>query len=273
VLNSSGRILISMEVQYPKDREPESDNQAKPIREKAGPDYWKKQRNPIWNYLIILLIIAVLAGTAYLLFLKPKPAADKQAPAPQAQSNGQFSAKTTHYDSANFTLGFDYPQNWTLTDTAGSGRLSVVSPAVSLKDANGQQVTGQIIMSIRDKTQKLTEFDKGNANATQDSEKIAYTNPTQTQRGSTYISFLQYASSSTGLDGIYVTGDSGYQKGQDIPLIDISKVDPVISITFLKCADSKCSGSGTPLSIDKSVWADASFSGSLKKMLQSLSIT
>jgi hypothetical protein len=261
-----------MEIQYPRGQEPGTAPQPKPPEQRVGPDYWKKPKKPVWKYLIIVLVVAVLAAAAYKVVMKPKPAPTQQTSASQTAGTSQLNSKTKHYDSANFTLGFDYPADWTLSDTAGSGKLTVVSPAVKLKDASGQEVTGQITMTLRDKTQKLTEFDKGNAVATQDSEKIAYTNPTQTQRGSTYISFLQYASSNSGLDGIYVTGDNGYQKDQAIPLVDITKVDPVTSITFAKCPDAKCTGT-TPLSIQQTSWSDSSFSGPLRKMLQSLSIT
>jgi hypothetical protein len=239
-------------------------------RETAGPDYWKKPKKRWPMYLLALVLLAAIAAGAYWFALKPKPKANTgstntaQAPAKAAT---QITATTKSYSSSNFYLTFSYPQDWTVTDNGG-GIMTVKSPTLSLKNANGQTQSGNIVLTIRDKTQKLSEFDKGNATATRDSEKIAYTKPAQTQRGSTYISFLQYSTTtaSGALDGIYITGDNGYQKGQAIPLVDITKVDPVISITFLNKADSS-------LSIPDSMWADTSFSGPLKTMLESFSIT
>jgi len=144
---------------------------------------------------------------------------------------------------------------------------------MQLKTANGQTITGQAVLLMRDTTQPLSEFTKGNATAVADSEKISYAKPTQTQRANTYISFLNYASSSTtGLDGVYVTGDAGYQKDQAVPSTDIVKIQPVIDVTFLKCSDSKCTGTGTPLTLSLTAWNDANFSKPVKSVLQSLSI-
>lgn len=242
--------------------------------ESVGPDYWRKSKR---SKLIYLVVIAALVITAVAYWVLAKPESANQASHNQAAQTTQpvnlISGSTTHYDSSNFNLGLDYPKDWSLSDTSGSGKLTIISPALQLKNAAGQTVSGRIIMSIRDKTQKLTEFDKGAATAVRDSEKIAYTKPTSTQRGSTYVSFLQYASSNSGsLDGLYITGDNGYQKGQDIPLIDISKSDPVINITFTKCANSKCSDVGTPLSLNQSVWDENNFSKPLRNLLESLSI-
>jgi len=249
---------------------------AKPIQhETAGPDYWRRPRNRL-KYLIILIVVVLLAAGGYWFAVKDKsakPAKSSQSSQAQVNSKPSIATKTSHYSSQNFALEFDYPQDWTITDNAGSGKLTVTSPITRLKDSSGQSVNGQITMTIRDHSQKLTEFDKGNATAVRDSEKIAYIKPSPSQRGSTYISFLQYATTAGGgsLDGIYVTGDNGYQKDQAIPLVDVSKGDPIISITFVKCADSKCSNP-TQLSIQGTSWDDSSFSGPLKNMLQSLSI-
>jgi hypothetical protein len=227
------------------------------------------------KFLKIILILALIVGiaaAAYMVFFKAKPAkaptksTSSSSSSQSAANESDISTATKHYDSTNFNLGFDYPEDWKVSDVDGSGKLTVTSPTTQLKDTSGQSVSGQIVMVIRDKTQKLTEFDKGSATAVKDSEKIAYTKPSQTQRASTYISFLSYASSTSsgGFNGIYITGDNGYQKDQTVPMADINKVDPVINITFLK--------DGTPMSIAISSWNDTNFSDPLKAMLQSLSI-
>jgi hypothetical protein len=255
------------EPEMPMPQEPEPPT-PKPKFEPVGPDY-HKNKSKKGRWAAVLIIILILAAAVYWFLIKPPTA---KAPTKTGGPNTtkitnqeQTTTETTHYDSSNFNLGFDYPKGWKLSDVSGSGKLSVTSPSMQLKAADGQTVNGQIAMTIRDKTQKLTEFDKGNATAALDSEKIAYTKPTETQRGNTYLSFLDYASSTqTGLDGIYITGDAGYTKDQVIPLADVSKSDPVISVIFLK--DNK------QITIDSSSWSNNSFSKSIKTMLQSLAI-
>jgi hypothetical protein len=281
-----------MDEQYPPEQRPQSNhpNAVNPIAEQTEqptsiptpreplPAQYQKEKGKKGRYLIIAVVILLIAAAAYWFFLKPKPvkAPAKSTTSPVSSSSSapkEAKVDTDHYDSSNFNLGFDYPKGWKVSDIAGSGKLTVTSPAVKLKDTNGQQVDGQIIMAIRDKTQKLSEFDKGAATAVLNSEKITYTKPTQTQRGDTYISFLNYASSNnSGLDSIYITGDAGYQKDQDVPAVDISKIDPITNVTFVKCSDSKCSGTGTALTLDTKIWQDSSFSAPIKTMLQSLAI-
>lgn len=229
--------------------------------------------------LLIIFGLLIAASAIYWFVIKPKPAAkstsqtsssasssSQSTPAAVAPATTKISTTTKTYTSANFKLAFSYPDDWVIAD-AGGGVLTAKSPSLSLKNAAAQTATGQVVLTIRDKTQKLTEFDKGNATATRDSLKISYTKPTQTQRGSTYVSYLQFATSTTAgaLDGIYITSDSGYKKGQAIPLVDVSKVDPSISITFV---DS----SSKAMSIADSMMDDTAFSTPLTDLLKSLAI-
>lgn len=249
---------------------------AVPPREHVAPDY-HKQNHKLRNLAILIVILALAGGGAYA-YLKhsqsqknAKAAAAVQAAKPKVTALIASTTKT--YTSPNFYLTFNYPANWTVTDTGG-GQMMVVSPAMQLKNDVGQTVTGQISMLIRQKTQKLTEFTAGNAVAVFDSQKITYSKPTPSQRAATYISFLQYASTGgSGLDGIYITSDNGYQKAQAIPLVDMQQEDPVIAIIFAKCSDSTCNGKTTPLTVDSSLWSQASFADPLKTLLESLTIT
>jgi hypothetical protein len=236
--------------------------------------------NPIWRKLAIgVVILILLAGIGLLSwhFLhksSAKPSKSATASQQTAVANSKISTTTKHYDSPNFYLGFDYPADWQVADSGG-GTMAVTSPAIALKDTNGQPVTGQIVMTIRASGDKLAEFDKGNATATRDSIKITYAKPTSNQRAQTYVSFLRYASdaNASALDGIYITGDFGYKAGQAIPKLDIAKINPIINIAFIKCSDANCSGKGTPLSITDSSWDNADLSGPLQNLLKSLAIT
>lgn len=225
-----------------------------------------------------LFLLAAICLGVYWLFSKDdsKQAATKKTQddtsSSRSAANVGVSTKTEHYVSNGFMLEFDHPEDWTVTETTGSGQLTVQSPALQFKAATGESITGRMLFKIRNKQQLLPEFDGGNAVAALESEKIDYAKPSSVQRGSTYLSFLQYATSSDGLDGIYVTGDTGYQAGQAIPKADFTPVDPVISITFEKCADRTCSGEATDTGIAESAWQDVAYANPLKAFFQSLVI-
>jgi len=229
---------------------------------------------------IIVLAFLLLASTgtaAYWFVWRGKPATTSTTgnKSTQTARSGSVASKITSttksYESTTFALRFDYPADWTVAEAEAGGQLSVKSPAISLKDANNQTVTSQIIFIIRGKQQALPEFDGGNAVAARPSEKIAYTKPAPGQRANTYLSFLRYPNSAGGLDGIYITGDTGYTLNQAIPKADFVPVEPIVSLTFAKC-DSNCMGNNLATGISSDSWNDASFSQPLKSLLASLVI-
>jgi cytoskeletal protein RodZ len=249
--------------------------------ETYGTKQKKQKKHTSRKAFVVLLIIVVLAGigaAAYYLFLKPKAVTKAPVHASQSsQSSGDNSAKTTataatkHYDSTNFSLGIDYPTSWTLADT-DSSKMTLKSPLESLPGANGQSTSGKIVFMIQNKQTSIPDFAKGSATAVLDSDKVAYTKPTSNQRANTYLSYLQYAATTTNgaLDGIYITGDNGYQKGQDVPQADIIGVDPLVTVTFVSCADSACAVP-KPISLQSSSWQKSVLAAPVKAALQSLS--
>lgn len=238
----------------------------------------QKKRNTGKRIAIVLTVLVLLAGLgfgAYWLFLRDKPAPQpkKQSNTP-AQPSEETQTGTKHRTSTMFSLEFDYPEDWTINEVDGSNQLTARSPRTQLKSPNGQTINGQIVFTIRGKGQQLTEFNDGSAIAVRESQKLDYKKPSQVQRGSTYVSFLRYSgtSNSKALDGIYVTGDNGYQLEQWAPKTDFSSLDPVISITFVTCANKDCTGSksGTPISIAANSWDNTTFAKPLKNLLTSL---
>jgi hypothetical protein len=169
-------------------------------------------------------------------------------------------------------LSFSYPETWGVLDD-GSGKLTVTSPAIALKNGNGKTVQGRVVAMIRNKQPALDEFKKGNAVAALISEKLSYTKPTDSQRAQTYISFLNYASSTTnGIDGIYITGDNGYEKGQAIPQTDVIQTDPLITVGFVQCSDTNCSSGGTALTVSSDEWKNTDFKTPITAFITSLAI-
>lgn len=249
---------------------------------KSGADYVKTsppyKKRPGWiKWLIIVVLILAIVGAGGWYFFKYKKTTNKPANStPQAQTVNKktIASETKNYVSPEFYLSFDYPSDWTITDTSGTGVLTAKSTPVTLVDANNQSMTGQVTLTVRAKTQVLPEFDHGNAVAERDSEKIAYAKPTPSQRAQTYVSYLQYATTvaNKAIDGVYITGDFGYKAGQAIPKVDIGKLDPIITLTFAKCTDSTCAKT-TPMAISDSNWNDASLSKPLLDILRSLTIS
>lgn len=228
--------------------------------------------------ILILIILGLVGGGAYY-YMHHKKAA---APATSSQQSGtsnntqQAAPKvpTKQYTSSNFNLSFNYPQDWVVTDTGG-GKLTVTSSTMQLTDASGQSQKGIVVMTIQNENAAdFSMFKTGSAVAVLNSQKIAYSNPTPTQRANTYISFLQYAATTThgGLDSINVTGDLGYQKDQTIPETDIQKVSPVITVTFLQCASDACAGTPKAMTISSTMWNSQSFSAPITTMIESLSL-
>jgi hypothetical protein len=190
---------------------------------------------------------------------------------PSDQNQASQTASSTQYTSTNLKLSFSYPSNWTVVD-AGGGKLTVTSPSTQLTDASGQSQTGQVILQIENQNSAdMSAFKTGSATAVIPSQKVAYSNPTSSQRAQTYLSFLQYAATTThgALDAVYITGDLGYQKGQTAPESDVAKIDPLVRVIFVKCADSKCS-STAPISISSDSWGSSSYSGPVTDMIKSL---
>jgi cytoskeletal protein RodZ len=235
--------------------------------------------------LLILLVLGALGAAAYFWYHSSRPAATTKQPAktqtqpttPATQESATQDDQpvaTKDYTSTTFTLSLAYPGNWTPEEVPG--KLTITSPVVQLTDANGQTTNGKIVLLVRPHQDKPAEFTAGNVVAVLDSETVNYTKPSSTQAGSTYLSYLQYATTKTkgGLDGIYITGDYGYKYGQDVKVTDISKLDPLVDVTFVSCADTTCvTTTQQPLTISSSSWqSDTTVRPAVDTMLKSLTI-
>jgi hypothetical protein len=237
-------------------------------------------RKLVFGLLALLVLAAGSFGGYWLFFREDKqPATSGLTATPVQKDNpsqaaGKINTATKHHVSTGFMVEFTYPKDWTIADAEDGSQLTATSPGITLKDTNNKTFVGQVVFTIRNKQQALPEFDRGNAVAARESEKINYTQPSSVQRGSTYVSFLRYAGSQPGsLNGVYVTGNVGYKVAQAIPKADFVPVDPIVSVTFKKCAASRCDGqSSTATGIAPTMWEDTAFGGQLRTMLQSLVI-
>ncbi len=253
----------------------------------------KKSMGKIFMYILagIICIGGVAAGGYVLMKQKnsskassthSSQSADKKSssnsststPTPAPTNNNKSSnpsSGTKDYTSDNLKVAFSYPNSWTVDDS-GDGKLAVTSPSMELTDASGQKQTGEVVLKVENQASAdMSDFKKGSAAAVLDSEKITYSNPAAGQRANSYISFVQYSTTTTkgGLDGIYITGNLGYKYAQTITESDIAKIDPLVRVVFVKCSDSKCS-STTPLTISSDMWKSSDFSDPITNMLKSM---
>jgi hypothetical protein len=180
---------------------------------------------------------------------------------------------TKNYESTALGLTFAYPDTWNINEATGNKVVTAASPLQDIKMADGQTTKGKVMLTIAPKGQNLSAFTSGDAVAVRDSVKTSYSNPSSSQRAATYVSFLQYNSTTTkgALDAVAITGDYGYQKLQTIPKTDIASIDPLLMITFIKCSDAQCANSSA-MSVPETAWDTSSFSKPLMAMLASLHI-
>lgn len=243
-----------------------------------------------WPIVLIVLLVIVLGLVAWAyLGHKAKPTSANNSTSSsiktKAKNNNPSSSSasspsvptpsipTTPYTSSTFSLSFNYPSSWNLVDS-GSAGITVSSPVMSLTSANGQSVQGQIVLSILKQGAVPSAFTSSSV-AVMSSQKIQYNSPAQGQAAATYITFAQYPSTVTkgGLDGIYLTGNYGYQKDQVIPSSNIAQIDPLIYFSFYSCTSSACPvSSKTPLTIAGSTnWSDSTFQTPVVTILKSFS--
>ncbi len=235
---------------------------------------WRKVAAKTLKILLIVLVVAALAGGAYWQFFRHKAQpAPQQKPATQAAAKSDaYTDKTEDVASTNVGLTLSYPETWTANDT--TNKLAIISPVAQLTDTTGQTFSGKIVLTVQPKGTMPKAFDSGGVISALDSQKIKYTKPSSVQRGQTYMTFLQYTQSLAKgqLDGVYVTGDFGYQANQYVPKTDIAKLDPLITVTFLKCDNDACANP-SETSIQSDMWANnAGFQKTISTMLKSIQV-
>ncbi len=233
----------------------------------------KKRRWPV-VLLVAGLLLASAAGAYWFGSRKAAAPAARQtsntskAPAASAKTNPPVATK--HYDSVTYTLGLDYPAEWLVSDT--TAKLALSSPGVDLVDSGGAKVRGRAVLSVQNKLASIPNYPKAPALATLVSDKLTYKQPTAVQRAQTYLSFLTFTGTS-GLDRLYVTGDTGYQQGQQIPETDIARGNPLVGISFELCGSNDCTASSQPaISVQAASWKASPLSKQLVEIIQSITL-
>lgn len=221
---------------------------------------------------IVILVLVVLGAGGYQELHHHSVLTPTHQTKKNSSSQASRAGLAMHsYMSSNFGVSLNYPRGWTVTsDTATS--LTLRSPVMNLKDAAAKIIAARILIMVVPKGQLPSTLSSNDAVAVLPSQDISYNKPGASQNAKTNISFLQYSTATLSgtLDGIYLTGNGGYQKDAPILRTDIALLNPLISVTFGQCANTVCAQL-QDLSISAQNWSDPSFSGPLLSILKSLS--
>ena len=213
----------------------------------------KKSRKSLFIFISIVAVCLIVLIVVY--FAAPSPKNNsKTSTNSKTSSNTNNGPKTLSFNSVSSSLSFNYLSTWAVNDN-NNGLITISSPVTSLNLASGSKTTGQVVITINEQTNIPKQF--GNYSvALSNSTQISYSNPTQTQRNQTYLTYVQYPATtiSGGLDAIYVTGDYAYPKNNVIPETDIAKLNPLIIVSFQSCQDSSCQ-KNTPVTVSSSTYS------------------
>ncbi len=233
-----------------------------------------RKPNIHWNGILGALLILAALGAAYWMGFQrasnPPKSLISKPKIQHGRTAGAVAAPMTHYDSSIYAIGISYPDNWIISDTPA--KLTITSPNYNMTTVGGKTV-GHIIITLQNQQKTVPGFPAGGATASLESTKLTYTNPTaNVQRAQTYVSYLDFGGIN-GIDAIYLTGNYGYKKGQVVPMSDVAKGDPLISVTFATCSVSYCTkGTPTPITLQTQSWATATFKSTIMNILQSLTV-
>jgi hypothetical protein len=154
-----------------------------------------------------------------------------------------------------------------VSDTAD--KLTVTSPSTQLPGIDSNAV-GRAIITIQNQQTSIPNYPSAGAVASIASDMVTYKQPSEVQRAQTYLSYLGYQNPK-GLDALFITGDSGYQVGQNVPLSDIVKGNPLVGVTFEACGNNDCApGTTGPLTLQASSWKSSPLSTAVNNFLQSI---
>jgi hypothetical protein len=240
--------------------------QSNPMPAQAAPQTAYRPKK-LWPKIVITVLILLGAAYGSYWFGNHEATNKQKKPTTSQQQATQATAPTTkHYDSTNYALGFNYPSNWVVNDS--TTKLTVTSPAMQLTTATGAKTSAHVVITIQNQQTAIPNFPSGGATATLASDHLSYTQPSSVQRAQTYLSYLSYTTLS-GLDAMYITGDSGYQQGQTVPMGDIVKGNPLISVNFESCTDDNCVN-GKPITLSANSWQSSATNKSVISTIESI---
>jgi hypothetical protein len=214
----------------------------------------QKKKRKIKGIIFIAVIgLALIGAAVYFLVLRKQPApasnSNQQTATQQQPAESVDDELSEHIVSQDLQLAIDHPKTWQ-KDDGTQGQLVLQSPTAQITTADGSKTSGRVVITIVSAGSTVPKFTGTTGKALADSKKIAYSQPSQSQRKETHLSFVGFGSTS-GVGAVYITGDAGYKKDQDIPKTDVAKSEPIIAVSFVKCDGGNCQEGMT---IDPAAW-------------------
>lgn len=248
-----------------------------PIRDYSVAHTPIRKKNNKSKIIIIIILITIMFVSLFFVFHtneKKKTVIQKSTSKTKSLiSSNPNSTSSSIYSSVYYNLTLNLPNGWSVIND-NKLSLSVVSPVQDLIDTSNNKVNGRIFLSITPTGQVPSGLDGKDALEVIESLKVSYTQPTSSQLAQSYISLVQYQSTiqPNGLDGIFVTGNSGYTQSQIVPFSRLKSLNPTIVIYFQSCSDSKCSKANN-LTINDSMWNNSDFQNTIINLIKSLSLS
>ncbi|HSX16332.1 MAG TPA: hypothetical protein VLF40_06075 [Candidatus Saccharimonadales bacterium] len=223
-----------------------------------------------WPFVVLAVLLAFVVGTVAFWFgTRNHAPAKPQTAQAEARKTDDSAAAAKRYDSTAHALSFDYPGNWVVADSPA--KLTITSPNMTMADLN-KQGSGRVVVTVQDQQTSVPGYPSGGALANLASEKITYKHPSTVQRTETYLTYVTFGNPH-GIDALFLTGATAYKLDDAVPMDDIIKGNPLVSVRFIHCADSKCAdGKSESITLQAKDWQTSKLHDTIVGVLQSLTL-
>lgn len=168
-----------------------------------------------------VLVLAVAGSLAYWRF-GPDAAGDEQHASEQEPAEDENAepamdpaeaAQTTVFKSEELNLEFTHRRDWTVAESDDKNAITVTSPQISYQTVDGNVPRGVFTLKIGLGVSSAAQQTINSAEAVEESEVVAYDDPTDQQR---FYTNLSYAGQNGNFNFLIVTGSTEYQPGDPL---------------------------------------------------------
>jgi len=174
-------------------------------------------------WIIIAVLVLVLAGGAGAYFsihksnnnkAKATAAAKAKTAAPKLLTGEQSTGSNYFYKNTTLAFGVTFPKTWSIKLSSDGQEVILTSPQTTYLKKNGSTANGVFTLKLRNGIiPSAIQSTVQSAIAVDNSQVIAYSNPTTSQRQYTNLSFGGTDANDFGF--MIITGDTAYTSGQD----------------------------------------------------------
>lgn len=197
------------------------------------------------KYLIITLVLIILFGAggfaAWKFLLNDnKQTSNLPVSETESQNNAQdenfLQGLTQEYTSDRLLIDFKYPDSWKVDEN--SGEIMVYSPSAEITDANGERISAEFRVLIKQGARETDSEYLGRGFAVKESKPIKYTDPSSNQREESLITDFGLDSSNY-FSYFVVQGNFKLKKGETLGSDFAAKADEILVSGGFYSKDSK----------------------------------